>query len=332
MKKRGKGFAVGFYPIGLSGGGDPSQAIIKMKPDGTADLTIGSVDIGQGCRTVLAQIAAQELGIDYEQVNVHNTDTDTGPFCMGSFASRVTYIAGNAVINAAKEVKEVLLKSVCANLNASPEELEVARGIIRVKADPDRCISIPDAVGKATFADGVPVVGRGASMKPPSGGDPETGACEPCYTMSYAAVYAEVDVDTETGVVDVLKLICVYDAGRVINPALAEGQAEGGAAMGLGAALMENRIPDYPKMTYSPESFYEYMIPTAMDVPPLEIGFIEIPSDGGPYGARAIGEMSANAQAPAIVNAIHDAVGIWMTSMPATPEKVLRALREKDAA
>ena len=332
MKKSGKGFAVGFYPIGLSGGGDPSQAIIKMKPDGTADLLIGSVDIGQGCRTVLAQIAAEELGIEYELVNVINSDTDTGTFCMGSFASRVTYIAGNAVINAAREVKDLLFQTVSSVLNAEPGEMEVVKGIIQVKSDPERCMSLADAVGKATFNDGVLVVGRGASMKPPSGSDPETGACEPCYTMSYAAVYAEVEVDTETGVVDVNKLICVYDAGQMINPALAEGQAEGGAVMGLGAALMENRIPDYPRMTYAPESFYEYIIPTAMDVPPLEIGFIEIPSDGGPYGARALGEMSANAQAPAIVNAIHDAVGIWMTSMPATPEKVLRALKEKEAA
>lgn len=332
MKKKGKGMAAAFYPIGLSGGGDPSQAMIKMMPDGTADLFLGSVEIGQGSKTVLAQIAAEELGIDYEQVNVLCTDTDTGPFCMGTFASRVTFIAGNAVIEAAHEVKQLLFEIVCKDLQASADELEAADGMIRVKAEIDRCISLADAVGKATFADGVLVVGRGHYMKPPSGVDAETGACEPCYTMSYAAVYAEVEVDTKTGVVEVNKLVSVNDIGKAINPALAEGQAEGGAAMGLGAALMENRIPAYPDMKHLPTSLCEYIVPTTADMPQLDVHFIETPSDGGPYGARAIGEMAANAQAPAIINAIYDAVGVRMTSLPATPEKILRALAEKDAA
>ena len=332
MKKRGKGIAAAFYPIGLSGGGDPSQALIRMKPDGSADLIIGSVEIGQGSRTVLAQIAAEELGLAYEQINVIDSDTDIGPFCMGTFASRVTFIAGNAVIKAAREVKEMLCNLVAPDLKASPEELEVAGGMIQVKGASDRCMSVADAVGKATFGTGMLVVGRGAYMKLPTGIDEETGACEPCYTMSYAAVHAEVEVDTETGQVEVLKLVSVNDTGQTINLGLAEGQAEGGALMGMGAALMENRIPAYPAMDYAPHSFSEYIIPTTMDLPELDVSFIEMPSDGGPYGVRALGEMSANAQAPAITNAIHDAVGVWITDMPATPEKVLRALVAKNAA
>lgn len=333
MKKRGKGIAAAFYPIGLSGGGDPSQAMIKMETDGTADLFLGSVEIGQGSKTVLAQIAAEELGIDYEQVNVLCTDTNSGPFCMGTFASRVTFIAGNAVIKAAKEVKELLFETVCEDLKASADELEAVEGMIRVKGDNERCISMGDAVGKATFGKGILVVGRGAFMKPPSGVDIETGACEPCYTMSYAAVYAEVEVDTKLGSVEVVKLISINDVGKAINPALAEGQAEGGAAMGIGAALMENRIPQYPGMEHLPSSLSEYIVPTTMDMPvDLDVNLIEIPSDGGPYGARAIGEMAANSQAPAIINAIYDAVGVRITSLPATPEKVLRALVEKNAS
>jgi CO/xanthine dehydrogenase Mo-binding subunit len=332
MKKTGKGMAAAFYPIGLSGGGDPSQAMIKMNADGTADLFMGSVEIGQGSKTVMAQIAAEELGIDYEQVNVLSSDTSSGPFCMGSFASRVTFIAGNAVMKAAREARELLFDTVSEDLKAPAGDLEVFEGMIRVKADHERCISLADAVGKATFANGVLVVGRGAHMKPPSGSDEETGACEPCYTMSYAAVHAEVEVDTNTGVVEVTKLVAVNDIGKAINPALAEGQAEGGIGMGLGAALMENRIPDYPGMEQMPTTLSEYIIPTFMDMPELEIGFIEVPSDGGPYGARAIGEMAANAQAPAIINAIYDAVGVRITALPATPEKILRALADKEAA
>ena len=332
MKKSGKGMAAAFYPIGLSGGGDPSQAMIKMNADGTADLFLGSVEIGQGSKTVLAQIAAEGLGIDYDQVNVLSSDTSSGPFCMGTFASRVTFIAGNAVIKAADEAREILFEIVGPDLKASTDELEAVDGMIRVKADHERCISIADAVGKATFANGVLVVGRGAFMKPPSGGDEETGACEPCYTMSYAAVYAEVDVETDTGVVEITKLVAINDIGKAINPALAEGQAEGGVGMGVGAALMENRIPDYPDMQQVPTTLSEYIIPTFMDLPDFEVGFIEVPSDGGPYGARAIGEMSANAQAPAIINAIYDAVGVRITALPATPETILRALADKAAA
>ena len=323
MKKKGKGFAAAFYPIGLSGGGDPSQAMIQMQADGTAILTLGSVEIGQGSNTILAQIAAEELGLNYEQINVVSADKSNTLFCMGTFASRVTYIAGNAVIEAAEEVKQILFRLAAEELEASPEALEAADGMIRVKEDPQRCKPIADITGAS--GGGTLIVGRGAYMKVGAEGDP---FC--CYTASYAGAYAEVEVDTETGVVDVTKLICVNDVGKAINPALAEGQIEGGAGMGLGSALMENRNPGYPNIDYVPTSLAEYMIPTTVDMPELEIEQIEIASDGGPYGARAIGEMASNCQAPAIINAIDDAVGVLMTSLPATPENVLRALVEKN--
>lgn len=323
MKKKGRGFAAAFYPIGLSGGGDPSQAMIQMQADGTAILTIGSVEIGQGSNTVLAQIAAEELGLNYEQINVVSADKSNTLFCMGTFASRVTYIAGNAVIEAAKEVKQILFALAAEDLSASPEALEAVAGMIRVKEDPQRCKPIADITGAA--GGGTLIVGRGAYMKVGAEGQP---FC--CYTASYAGVYAEVEVDTKTGVVDVQKLICVNDVGKAINPALAEGQIEGGAGMGLGSAIMENRNPSYPKIDHVPTSLFDYLIPTTVDMPELEIEQIEIASDGGPYGARAIGEMSSNCQAPAIINAIDDAVGVLINALPATPEKVLRALVEKE--
>ena len=325
MKKKGKGFAAAFYPIGLSGGGDPSQALIQMQADGTAILMVGSVEIGQGSNTVLAQIAAEELGLNYEQINVVSADKSNSLFCMGSFASRVTYIAGNAVIEAAKEVKQILFNLAAKDLDASPEKLEAAEGMIRVKEDPQRCKPIADITGAA--GGGTLIVGRGAYMKV---GTEDQPFC--CYTASYAGAYAEVEVDTKTGEVEVQKLICVNDVGKAINPALAEGQIEGGAGMGLGSALMENRNPGYPKIDHVPTSLVEYLIPTTVDMPELEVEQIEIASDGGPYGARAIGEMSSNCQAPAIINAIEDAVGVFITSLPATPEKVLRALVGKNVS
>jgi len=133
-------------------------------------------------------------------------------------------------------------------------------------------------------------------------------------------------VDTETGEVKVLKLVSAYDCGKAINPMLVEGQIDGGAAGGLGSALMEELHPYYPTLDHHPTGFFSYMIPTAKDVPDLDAVIVEMGSRTGPYGAKGIGEMTANSQAPAIINAIHDAIGVWMTDLPATSEKVLRAL------
>jgi CO/xanthine dehydrogenase Mo-binding subunit len=135
-------------------------------------------------------------------------------------------------------------------------------------------------------------------------------------------------VDTETGEVDVLRLVSVYDVGRAINPLLVEGQIEGGAVMGMGAALMENLYPYYPSLDWAPRTLGEYVIPTAMDVPDIEEGILECPSTENVYGVKGIGEMTSNPPSPAIVSAIHDAIGIWFYEVPVTPEKVLKALEE----
>jgi CO/xanthine dehydrogenase Mo-binding subunit len=332
MKKRGVGLATAFYPTGMSGGGDSSQAIVRVKPDGSADLIIGACDIGQGCQTVLAQMAAEELGIGYEQVKVDNSNTDNCPICFGTFASRVTFFSGNAVVEAAREARSILFEVAAPDLKASPEDLVASQGMISVKDDPGRCMAIADVAGKANFAMRKLIVGRGHYMRNPSPPDPETGACDPVATLSWAAVLAEVEVDTETGQVDVLKLSCAYDIGKAINPLLIEGQIQGGAIMGVGGTLMENLFPYYPSMDWQPQTFGHYVIPTAVDAPQMESVVLECPSMDGPYGAKGLGEMTANAPGPAIVNAIHDAVGVWIDELPATPDKVLRALEAKGAS
>jgi CO/xanthine dehydrogenase Mo-binding subunit len=329
MKKRGVGIAVGYYPTGLSGGGDTSQAFVKVKPDGSADLVVGSCDIGQGAKTVLAQMCAEVLGIRYDQVTVINDNTDTCPICFGTFASRVTYMAGNAVVGAATEAKNMLLEVAAGDLEAALEDLEAADGRIFVKGSPARCLTIADAAGKANFTLGASILGRGHYMRTPSSPDPETGACDPVATMAWTSIFAEVEVDTETGQVDVLRLLAAYDVGKAINPLLAEGQIEGGTMMGVGAAIMENLNPYYPSMDWQPETIGDYVIPTAVDVPLMETELLECPSMEGPFGAKGIGEMTANTPSPAIVNAIHDAVGVWINELPVTPERVLRALDEK---
>lgn len=330
MKKRGVGIAAAEYPTGFSGGGDPSQAIVKVNPDGSANLIIGSVDVGQGCKTVLAQMVAEELGIQYKQVKVINSDTDSCPICFGSSASRVTYITGNAVVKAAQEARALLLEAAALDLKASPEDLAASEGKIFVRDDSSRCIGIADIASKVNLGMGKPVVGSGYYMREPSAPDPETGECNPFCTLAWGAVLAEVEVDTETGEVQVLRLVCAYDVGKAINPLLVEGQIEGGAVMGLGAALMENLSPYYPSIDWQPRTLGDYVIPTAVDVPELRVEIVECASKDGPYGAKGIGEMTANAPSAAIVNAIHNAIGVWIDKLPATPEQVLRALEEKE--
>jgi CO/xanthine dehydrogenase Mo-binding subunit len=329
MKKRGVGIAAAQYPTGLAGGGDVSQAYVKVNPDGTTDLFVGSVDIGQGCKTVLAQMAAEELGIPYEQVRVHNQGTDTSPICFGTFASRVTYAAGNAVVEAAREARSMLFEAAAPALQSTPEALEVSEGRIFVRDDPGRSIGFRDVANMANIFMKKMIVGQGLFARDHSATDPDTGACDPFCTMAWAAQWVEVEVDTDTGEVEVLRMVSAFDVGRAINPMLVEGQIEGGAVMGMGAALMEDLYPHYPTPEGQPTNLNTYVIPTARDVPEkMESVIVECPSTAGPHGAKGIGEMTANVPAPAIVSAIHDAVGVWIDEIPVTPERLLRALEK----
>lgn len=331
MKKIGKGIAAGFYPSGMSGGGDSSQAMVKVQPDGSAVVTVGSCDIGQGCKTIMAQITAEVLGIDYEAVKVVNDDTDNCPLSFGTFASRVTYVDGLATKMAAEDARRILFEIAAVMLECSEDELEAVDSQIRVKGNPDKALSIGEVAGAGTFGMRKFILGLGHYMRDPAAMDPETCECDPFCTLAWAASFAEVEVDTETGEVEILRLVNSYDVGKAMNPTHLEGQIDGGATMGVGAAMSEDLHPFFPSLEFQPDNLGDYAIPTTMDVPDMESVIYECPSTNGPYGAKGIGEMTANTPGPAIVNAIHDAVGIWITNLPATPEKVLRALDAKGA-
>lgn len=332
MKKRGIGIAASLYPTGMSGGGDSSQAQVKVQPDGTAVLTTGASDIGEGCKTVLAQMVAEVLGIQYEQVKVINDNTDSCPLSFGTFASRITYVDGNAVIQAAENARSILFKVAAQMLEAPAEDLVAEGGKIFVKGSPEQFKAIGEVAGAATFGMRELVLGLGHYMREPSSPDPDTGETDPFCTVAWAAVLAEVEVDTDTGEVELLKLVASYDVGRAINPLLIEGQIEGGAGMGVGAALTEQLHPAYPALDWMPTNLGDYAIPTTMDIPEIESVIHECPSTHGPFGAKGIGEMTANNPAPAIINAIHDAIGIWIQDLPATPEKILKALEAQKVA
>ena len=328
-KKRGLGIAAVNYPTGMNLGGDPSQALIHSTTTGSFVITLASTDLGQGLKTVIAQIGAETLGVPFENVMIDTADSDTGPHCMGTFASRATHRVGNAVIQAAQEARKVMMEVAADELEASPDDLETdGQGNINVKGSPDRSINIVDVALAAHFKYGKTISGRGMFMKPKSDVDPETGKMDPDSTEAHACTVAEVEVDTETGEVKVLSLKSAYEVGKQVNPALVEGQIRGGSFMGMAHALYETTHPYYPEVDHMPTSFSEYVLPGPMELPEIESVVLEYPSANGPYGVKGVGEMTANSPIPAIINAIYDAVGVRITDIPATPEKILRALEE----
>jgi CO/xanthine dehydrogenase Mo-binding subunit len=330
---RGTGIAAVNYPTGMNLGGDPSQALVHATTSGSFNVTLAATDLGQGLKTVIAQIAAETLGVEYSEIVIDTADTDTGPHDMGTFASRATHRVGNAVRIAAAEARDAVLALTAEELGCSVEDLVMdGHGMVMVRGEPERSLCINDVAARAQFQYGRTIAGRGAWMKPKSEVDPETGAMDPDSTEAHACTVAEVEVDTETGMVTVLSIRSAYEVGRQVNPALVQGQIVGGAWMGMSHALYETTEPYYPARDHSPKDFAEYLLPGAAEMPEIECVVLEVPSANGPYGVKGVGEMTANSPIPAIVNAIHDACGIRIDSLPVTPEKVLRALDEKAAA
>ena len=260
-KLRGTGIAAVNYPTGMNLGGDPSQALIHATTSGSFNVTLSATDLGQGLRTVIAQIAAETLGVEYDQIVIDTADTDTGPHDMGTFASRATHRVGNAVKIAALEARRSVLELAAEELEASIDDLVTdGHGNVMVKGVPSSAKSIADLASRAQFEYGRTIAGRGAWMKPKSTVDPETGAMDPDSTEAHACTVAEVEVDTDTGEVAVLSIRSAYEVGRQVNPALVQGQIVGGAWMGMSHALYETTEPYYPSRDHSPKDFAEYLI------------------------------------------------------------------------
>jgi len=331
-KHRGRGIAAIEYPTGMNQNGDPSQAWIKIKPDGRVDVFSGTVDIGNGSKTIQTQIVAEALGVPYDWVTYDNSNTDSSPLCTGTFASRATFVAGNAVLKAALNARQKVLEIAGKLLEIDPADLEIAEGEVVAKGAPQKKVSVPDVAAAATWQFGELITGVGAQLKPYAAiVDPETGRVDspPHSAISYAACAAEVEVDDETGEVRVLRLVQCFDVGRAINPTQVEGQIEGGAMMGLGLGVLEAAYPYYPSLEHRGAQFGSYTAPAMEELPQLDTIIIENPSADGPFGAKGISEMANNPQPPAIAAAVHDAIGVWISELPITPERVLRALEKK---
>ncbi|MEW6661599.1 MAG: xanthine dehydrogenase family protein molybdopterin-binding subunit [Bacillota bacterium] len=328
MKKRGVGMASIFYGTGYGNGfPDVSRAFVEIHPNGTATVRTGAVDCGQGSSTVFAMIAAEVLGLRVKDVTVITGDTDTTPDTGTTAATRQTYNTGNAVRLAAAEALRPLLQIAQQELGVNTADgLVVRDGSVQVKGFPAKRIALQELAVRA-WAEGWQPVGDGTFIAHTTQLDPETGQGAPYWPYAFATHIAEVEVDTDTGRVEVLRVVAAHDVGRAINRAGVEGQVAGGVVQGMGYALMEEVNLDRGRMQNP--SFAKYLIPTVMDAPAVETIIVEAAEPSGPYGAKGIGEPALIPAAPAILNAIYNAVGVRITELPATPEKILQALRFK---
>jgi 4-hydroxybenzoyl-CoA reductase subunit alpha len=320
----------GFVSGARIAGHTASGSFIQVKEDGGVTVLTGSADLGQGSRTVLAQIVAEQLGISLSDITVLSADTETTPIDPGTFSSRVTFYAGNATLIAVREVKEQLAQVASKILEANPEDLVFKDRKVFVAGSPNRNIPFGELAKSAeAMGHGRLIIGKG-EWAPTNTQFPDKktqyGNISGAY--SFATQVAEVEVDPETGQVRVHRITIGDDCGQVINLMGAEGQAEGSVLMGLGHALLENIIFADNGQIMNP-SFLDYKLPTtqeACDTVLLEVGK---PDPFGPYGAKEIGEGLIISTVPAITNAIYDAIGIRITDLPITPEKILEELEKR---
>jgi len=313
-KRRGIGMGIGTH---VSNAwpfcGDYSNAYVTIQQDGSILLASGIPDMGTGNTTTLMQMVAEVLGVDFGKLRITYGDTQSTPFEIGSHASRTCYASGTAVVAAANDAREKILAFAAKTLNTSKEELDINDNIIYSTSNPEIKMGLGDAAMKA-HEQGQQFIGVGSII--------------PQNAPPYLAQFAEVEVDIETGKVKVLKLVGANDVGKAINPQIVEGQLEGGLAMGIGYALSEEIKYD-SKGRQLNTSYEKYVLPTSMDITELQAIIVEANDPSGPFGAKGVGETGLVATAPAIANAVYDAIGIRFFEIPLTEERVYRAIKKE---
>jgi 4-hydroxybenzoyl-CoA reductase alpha subunit len=300
-----------------------SGVMIKVDRSGDVCVFSGTADIGQGSTHMLALLTAERLGLRPSDVRVVEGDTSLTPVDLGSYSSRVTFMAGNAVLAAADKVRARLLAAVAAKWGLPVEGLDAGSGKVFLKENPEKAMSFVDAVWLAEEAGG-PLVEAGSYKPPKIGSRFRRQSVGPSPAYSFTAQVAELHVDLETGIVHVDQLWVAHDCGRVLNQTIVEGQIEGCVYMGVGEALYEEQ--SYRNGLHRGPSILEYKIPTIHEMPDIHAFAIETHDPGGPFGAKEAGEGPQLSTVPAIAAALHDATGHWFTEAPFTPDRVLRAL------
>ena len=297
-----------------------SNAMIKLNEDGSATLTVSPCEIGQGILGVLSQIAADAMGLRYEDIHVVTGDTDVTLFDIGTHASRSTYVIGNAVVDAGRKVKKQVLELAAKKLKISVDKLDVKEGQVYVKAEPNKNVRVAEIAHDAIYnydLTGTHITATGSF---------QSGT----HCPNFQAGFAEVEVDIETGVIKIIKYVVAHDIGRAINPQTVEGQLQGGATQGIGFALSEDFVVDKSTGQTLSDSFATYKIPSTRDMPEIDVILVEEPVPSGPFGAKGVGEPGLINVAPSIANAVYDAIGIRIHSLPMSPEKILEALKTKN--
>jgi putative selenate reductase molybdopterin-binding subunit len=310
--RRGTGLAVCMHGTGIAGD-DMGGATIKVNDDGSFNLLIGATDLGTGSDTILAQMAAEVLGVSLDDVIVYSSDTDYTPFDVGAYASSTTYVSGTAVVRAAEKVRDSLGAVAADLIGDKADALSFEAGFF--VSPSGRRIHVKEAALKSFYGERKQQIVESASFL--------TLECPP----PFCACFAEVEIDLDTGLVRVLDIASAVDLGRAINPTLAEGQVIGSVAMAVGYALTE-------EMVFSPDgrmlnaSLMDYKIPVSTDLPDIRAHLVETVEPTGPFGVKSVGEICMDPVAPAIANAIFNATGVRLRDLPFTPERVRRALRE----
>ena len=308
--------ASGAIPFAL----EASSATVRVLEDGGIQLSMGIADTGQGTETTMAQVAAESFGVALDSVETNRVvDTDTSPYDNGAYATRQAYVAGMAAKLAAADARRQVLEQASTLLEVAVEDLDIVDGDAIVKSTPDKRISVGKVVFEAQYGERPhEIVGR-SDYTPPTNAPP------------FGAQFAEVEVDPETGEVRLLNLIAAHDVGKALNPAVVEGQIQGGAAQGIGYGMMEEVVFDAESGRTLTSDFAQYEIPTSMDTPEILPLLVEEGEPTGPYGAKGVGEPGIVPTAPAIANAVFDAIGIQVTEIPVTAERVIEAIRNKKA-
>lgn len=307
VKKMGIGYACGFYGTGYGNGyPDESRAEVELVSGGNFIVYAAAADLGQGSSNVMQQIAAEVFETDTNKIKIITNNTlelrDSGT----SAATRQTYNTGNAVLSACRKLK--------ANIEAAEKFLD------------DKCKTIEN-IYDMMISKSIPTKCNGYFKVETTALDPINGQGEPYWPYAFSAQRAVVEVDDETGKVDVINLTVCQDVGKAINPMMLEGQLEGGSAMGLGYGIMEEI--EFAEGNIKNKNFSNYIIPSSLDVPDIRSIIIEEEEVTGPFGAKGVGEPALIPTAPAIINAIYDAVGVRIFSLPATEEKIVEALKQK---
>jgi len=330
---KGLGMACSHYISGASKPvnwtGEPHATVkIKLDFDGSIVVLSGAADIGQGSTTILAQSVAEVLGLDLARVRVVTGDSEVVPKDNGSYSSRVTFMVGNAAIDAAQNLKAVLIAAAARKLEAKPGEIECLGELYRAGAQ-DKGLTFNEVVTEALKDTGtITVTGNYSTIPESHGGKKYRGsAIGGTMGYSYSAQVVEVSVDEETGVVTVDKVWVAHDCGKALNRLTVEGQVQGSVWMGMGQAMSEEAA--YHEGLMLTANMLDYRVPTIQDSPPIEVGIVESIDPHGPFGAKEAGEGSLAAFLPALTNAIADAVGLRFNDLPVTPDRVFAALEKR---